>query len=126
MRERLALMNLNEKLQDILGMTGLPVEQDEYTGHSNKYIIYVYEDERPEEHADNKVTADTAYMQIQLVTPKEFNYFALKKEIRTLLEGADFIVTSVRSFLGDAYQGTERIRQTVFEATYTESRKVEE
>lgn len=119
-------MDLNEKLKELLGVTGLPVEQDEYAGHSDKYIIFVYEDEGPAEHADNKVTADAAYMQIQLITPKDFNYFALKKEIRNLLEGADFLVTSIRSFLGDVYQGTNKTRQTVFEVTYTESRKMEE
>ncbi len=119
-------MNLNEKLKRLLGVTGLPVEQDEYTGKSSKYIIFVYEDERPEAHADNGVTEDTVYMQIQLVTPKEFKYFELKREIRNLLEGADFFVTSIRSFLGDVYQGTEKTRQTVFEVTYTGSREMED
>ena len=119
-------MNLNDKLKELLGVTGLPVEQDEYTEHSDTYIIFVYETEGPAEHADNKVTADTAYLQIQLITPKNFNYFPLKKEIRNLLEGADFLVKSIRSFLGDVYHGTNKIRQTVFEVTYTESRKMEE
>lgn len=119
-------MDLNEKLKELLGVTKLPVEQDEYTGKSSKYIIFVYEGERPAEHADNKVTADVAYLQIQLITPKDFNYFALKKKIRDLLEGADFLVTSIRSFLGDVYQGTNKTRQTVFEVSYTESRKMEE
>ncbi|MBO5208485.1 MAG: hypothetical protein J6B68_03980 [Lachnospiraceae bacterium] len=119
-------MNLNEKLKKLLGVTGLPVEQDEYTGKSDKYIIFVYTDEHPEAFADNQVTDDTVCMQIQLITPKNFNYFELKKEIRNLLEGADFFVTSIRSFLGDVYHGTEKTRQTVFEVTYTESRKVEE
>lgn len=119
-------MNLNEKLKKLLGVTGLPVEQDEYTGNSSKYIIFVYEDERPEAHADDGVTEDTVYMQIQLITPKNFSYFELKKKIRNLLEGADFFVTSIRSFLGDVCVGTEKIRQTVFEVTYTESRKMED
>lgn len=116
-------MNLNKLLKDILGETGLPAEQDEYTGKSDKYIIFVYEDEHPEEHADNAVTADTAYIQVQLITPKDFNYFDLKKKIRNLLEGADFSVTSIRSFLGDAANGTEKTRQTVFHTEYTQGRR---
>lgn len=116
-------MNLNELLIKLLSATGLPVEQDEYDGKSEKYIVFIYEDERPEAHGDNKVTADTAYLQIQLITPKKFNYFELKKQIRTLLEGADFSVSSVRSFLGDIYQGTEKTRQTVFEVEYTQGRR---
>lgn len=119
-------MNLNDMLLELLGSTGLPVEQDEYTGKSKVYIIFVYEDERPEAHADNKVTEDTAYLQVQLITPKDYNYFSLKKKIRDLLEEADFFVTSIRSFLGSAYCGTEKIRQTVFEVTYTESRETED
>ena len=118
-------MNLNELLKDLLSATGLPVEQDEYTGNGDKYIIFVYEDERPETHADNAVTADTAFIQVQLVTPKEFNYFALKKEIRSLLEEADFSVTSTRSFLGDVANGTEKTRQTIFHTEYIQGRRDE-
>lgn len=119
-------MNLNELLKTLLSATGLQVEQDIYTGESDKYIIFVYADETPEAHADNRVTDDTAYLQIQLITPKEFNYFALKKKIRDLLEEADFFVTSIRSFLGDVYYGTKKTRQTVFEVTYTEHRMEEQ
>ena len=118
-------MNLNQMLKDILGVTGLPVKQDEYTGGSDKYIIFVYEDEHPEAHADNAVTADTVYIQVQLVTPKDFDYFDLKRKIRDLLEGADFSVTSIRSFLGDAAIGTEKTRQTIFHTEYTQGRRSE-
>lgn len=117
-------MNLNELLRELLGVTGLPVEQDEYTGKSKKYIIFVYEDEHPAAHGDNAVTADTAYIQIQLITPKDFNYFTLKKEIRNSLEGAGFLVTSTRSFLGDAANGTEKTRQTIFHTEYTQGRRM--
>lgn len=119
-------MNLNEMLIALLSQTGLPVEQDEYNGKEKMYIIFTYEDERPEAHADNRTTADTAWLQIQLITPKDYSYFSLKKKIRNLLEEADFFVTSTRSFLGDVYHGTEKTRQTVFEVTYTAARKMED
>ena len=118
-------MNLNKLLKNLLGVTGLPVEQDEYTGENDKYIIFVYEDERPESHADNAVTADTVYIQVQLITPKNFNYFELKKKIRNSLEEADFSVTSIRSFLGDVASGTEKTRQTIFQTEYTQGRRNE-
>lgn len=118
-------MNLCERLISVLSEAGLPVEQDEYTGKEEKYIIFTFEDERPESYADNRPTADTAYIQVQLITPKNFNYFDLKKKIRNLLEGADFIVSSTRSFLGDVYMGTEKTRQTVFSVKYTEQRMEE-
>ncbi len=115
-------MNLNELLIRLLGETGLEVVQDLYDGESDKYIIFSYEDERPEFWGDNRIEADTAYLQIQLITPKGFDYFELKKKIRSLLEGADFIVTSIRSFLGSVYVGTEKKRQTIFQVEYTEGR----
>ena len=117
-------MNLNEMLKKLLKQTELPVEQDEYVGHSKKYIIFVYEDENPAYHGDNKVLADTAYMQIQLVTPKNFDYFPLKEQIRDLLEQAGFSVTSTRSFLGTAITETEKVRQTIFHAEYTQGRRL--
>lgn len=119
-------MNLNSLLIELLGRTGLPVEQDEYSGKENKYILFVYADETPVQFGNDTVLADTAFLQIQLYTPKEFNYFALKKQIRNLLEGADFLVQSTRSFLGDEYTGTEKIRHTVFEASYTAHRSEED
>lgn len=116
-------MNLNKLLKEILGQaTGLPVEQDEYDGKKTEYILFVYTDEQPTAHADNRPQADIAYMQIQLITPKKFNYMALKKIIRNTLEDNDFIVTNISSFLGDEIQGTEKVRQTVFDTQYCEYR----
>lgn len=116
-------MNLNEKIISLLGRTGLPVEQDEYEGKEKQYIIFTYEDEQPEGYGDDKPYADTVYIQVQLITPKNYNYFELKHQIRDLLEEADFIVTSIRSSLGDVYFGTEKTRQTIFQTEYTESRR---
>ena len=116
-------MNLNELLKKLLSATGLPVEQDEYDGKEQKYILFIYEDEHPETFGDNQVLSDTVNLQIQLITPKNYNYFKLKKQIRDLLEGADFVVSSIRSFLGDIYQGTDKTRQTVFEVEYSEGRR---
>lgn len=115
-------MNLNEKIIKLLETTGLPVEQDEYTGEDKKYIVFTYEDEGPAEWGDDRPIADTAYIQIQLITPKNYNYFYMKEKIRDLLEEADFSVTSIRSFLGDVYVGTEKTRQTIFQVEYTKGR----
>lgn len=116
-------MNLNKLLIETLNdATGLPVAQDEYEGKEDKYIVFTYIDERPEVFADNVAVADVAYMQIQLITPKSYNYFAKKETIREALEGAGFSVTSLKSYLGDAFNGTEKIRQTIIEALYSDSR----
>ena len=112
-------MNIDNLIKETLSFTDLEIEQDEYTGDEDRYIIYVYEDEAPESFGDNRVTADTVYLQIQLITPKDFEYNSLKNRIRDALRAADFYVTSIRSFLGSVYVGTEKIRQTVFEVNYT-------
>lgn len=115
-------MNCNQKLITALTNTGLTVRQDEYTGSDDKYIVFNYEDEVPAEWGDNGVLADTVYIQLQLITPKDFNYFALKHQIRDLLEADGFIVTSTQSILGDRYSGTEKVRQTIFEINFSEQR----
>lgn len=117
-------MNCNKLLIDTLAATELPVVQDEYTGKAEKYIVFIYTDEIPVLWSDNRVDADTVYIQLQLITPKNFNYFALKHQIRDLLEGAGFLVTSTQSFLGDPYNGTEKVRQTIFECQYSETRTI--
>lgn len=116
-------MNLNDFLIELLEQTGLPVQQDEYSGRWKNYIVFTYADERPELTGDDRVIADTCYLQIQLITPKETNYFGYKKHIRDLLEGAGFIVTSTQSFLNDMGENVEKTRQTVFEVEYTAGRK---
>lgn len=116
-------MNVNKEIIDMLGnATGLPVAQDEYEGKSDKYIIFVYADETPDNYADNQPNCDTVYLQIQLITPKQFNYMNLKHIIRDTLEANNWTVTNISSFLGDAFQGTEKIRQTIFETNITRSR----
>lgn len=117
-------MNVNKLLIDSLGKaTGLPVAPDEYDGSKTEYITFTYIDERPEFFGDDGVLIDSVYLQIQLVTPKSYNYMNMKELIKATLEANDFTVTSISSFLGSAIQGTEKIRQTVFEAHYTEPRK---
>ncbi|MBQ0113998.1 MAG: hypothetical protein KBT03_12785 [Bacteroidales bacterium] len=116
-------MNVNKEIIELLGTaTALPVAQDEYEGTSSSYLIFIYEDETPDNYADNKANCDTVYLQIQLITPKNYNYMNLKHIIRNALENNDWIVTSIQSFLGDAIQGTEKIRQTIFKTNLTRSR----
>ena len=117
-------MNCNKLLMDTLAATELPVVQDEYTGKAEKYIVFIYTDEIPVLWSDNRVDADTVFLQIQLITPKNFNYFTYKHQIRDLLEGAGFLVTSTQSILGDEYNGTEKVRQTIFECQYSETRTI--
>ena len=120
-------MNLNSSLiTQLHTATGLPVAQDEYDGNEDKYIIFVYADETPALEADNLPVVDRALMQVQLRTPKSYNYMTLKHTIRNTLESMGGIVQSIRTFLGDEINGTEKIRTTAIEVEFYESRTQEE
>ena len=115
-------MELNELLFNIFKELGIEVAQDEYLGKQGKYATFTYYDEQPTSWADNEVTSDTAYLQIQFVTPKNYDYFAEKKAIRNALEDNGFIIINGETFLGDVYSGTEKKRTCVWNVKYTEMR----
>ena len=111
-------MNVNPLIQKLEAVTGLPVAPDVYEGENDKYIVYTYQDERPVQWGDNRVKDDTAWIDVALFTPKNFNYMELKHQIRDYLEGAGFIVSDIRSWL----DGDDYIRHTSLTAQYTEHR----
>lgn len=113
-------MNVNPKLKTLENITGYPVEQDEYEGSSDKYIVFTYEDERPSLRADNKEQARTAYIMVSFFVPKNYNYFADKKTIETALVQQGFILESIQTWLEDAVNGTEKIRRITFSVNITE------
>lgn len=117
-------MNCNNLIISTLSSLGYPVVQDEYEGTAKKYIVFIYTDEIPALWGDDGVLADTTFLQIQFMTPKDYNYFSDKHTIRDLLEGAGFLVTSTQSFLGDVYSGTDKVRQTIFEVQISETRQI--
>lgn len=114
-------MNVNEKIRTLEEVTGYPVRPDLYTGREDKYITFTYEDERPVLVADNDEEAETAYLQVTLFTPEDFNYFADKKKIKKHLKEQGFNVESIQSWLADAKTGTKQTRHTVFTVNITEA-----
>lgn len=91
-------MNCNEIILRTLKPAGLPIEQDEYTGKEKTFIIFSYQDIRPEFHADDMPKEIAYFVLIQLVCPKEYNYFALQKEITRFLTEAGFSYPDVTIF----------------------------
>ena len=117
-------MNLNEKMVELGRKVGCEVEEGIFSQKGeSRYIVFVYEDERPDTRADNGVAADIAYLQISYYTPKEYDYMNDKHIMRDYLEEQGFSVTSIRSWIEDAITGYQRIRHTVFEVNYLESRR---
>lgn len=115
-------MNINSLIISTLSSLGYPVKEDIYEGTGDKYIVFTYEDENPSSWGDNSVLSDTAYIQLQFICPKNFNYHTTKTQIRNLLEASGFIVTNIQSMLGSKINGAENIRQVIFEAKYTDFR----
>ena len=115
-------MNINNLIITTLSGLGYPVKEDVYEGNEDKYIVFTYEDEIPSAFGDNHPLADTAFIQLQFICPKKFNYHTTKTEIRNALEAAGFIVSSIQSMLGSKLNEAENIRQTIFELKYTQSR----
>lgn len=113
-------MNVNAKLRQLEEVTGYPVRPDEYSGSEEKYITFTYEDERPVLSGDNDEIAETAYLQVSLFTPKDFNYFPDKKKIKKALKEQGFNIESIQSWLDDAKTGTKKTRRTIFIVNITE------
>ncbi len=111
-------MNVNEKIRSLEQVTGYPVMPDVYRGTEDRYIIFTYEDERAALKADNEELADTAWLQVTLFTPENYNYFADKKKIKKALKDQGFIVDSVKSWLEGR---NNEIRHTVFSVNITEA-----
>lgn len=107
-------MNLNGLIESLGEVVGCPVAQDFYSGKSNKYICFTYEDERPALSADDEEEYEQAYMAISLYTPATYNYFADKKKIKRKLVELGFYMNSIQSFVRDDMVETSKIRQTIF------------
>lgn len=114
-------MNVNEKIRTLEQVTGYPVRPDVYSGKSDKYITFTYEDERGELYGDDQELATTAYLQISLYTPENFNYFEDKKKIKKQLKSEGFNVESIKSWIEDSLDGTKKTRHTVFIVNITET-----
>lgn len=108
-------MDLTEKLLKLEAVTGITVYQDFCTDeNAKKYITYIYQDERPVLCGNNRVLADKCDIYVNLYTPPEFDYFAIKNKIRDYLEENEFVITSTASKVED-YKPAKRIRRTTFD-----------
>lgn len=119
--------DIDELICALTEYTGYPVEEGKYLGDEDRYIVYVYEDEKPVYFGDDNVLADTAYIQLSFYCPKNHDYKPDKKKIRDYLEHNGFHVTSIQAWIDDkAITGTDDVRHVVFSINYTQERLQEE
>jgi len=115
-------MDVNKKVIDTLSVLGHPVVFLNYTGAASTYITFNYEDDRAEFYADDGPEIDVAYLMIHLFTPGDFNFMALKKQIRSKLFKAGFTYPQVDSF----YEEDTKINHVVFRCQIDGSPESEE
>lgn len=88
-------MNINAKLLELEDLTGLEVEEDDYSGDKDEYIVFTYADERYTEYGDDIPIAETADVMLKCVLKKSRNYFAMKEDIKKfLVEAGAYQITS--------------------------------
>lgn len=109
---------MNERIMGLRGVTGYPVEQDEYEGGGDRYIVFSYEDERGAFWVDDEEQATAVNLQVSLFVPKGHDYFADKRKIKEYLRGQGFQVGSIQTWLEK--DGAKRIRRVTFSVSATE------
>lgn len=115
-------MNLNPVFMELENELGYPVEQDMYQGREDIYGVFSYTDETGSLYGDNRAIEDTAYMRIQIYTPKNYNYMDLKHRTRDWLENKGFCITGIRTWLESKINDdAQKIRCTVIDMTYTDT-----
>ncbi len=117
-------MNVNELLYGLREVTGYPAEQDVYDGKRDHFIVFTYEDERPDMHADNLPAADQVTVMVSLFGPEDYEYMEDKEKIRDYLERSGFCVTSIQQWKEPTqYRSDSYIRRVTFQVNYTEMRR---
>lgn len=119
-------MDLTQILMELARVTGIEVYQDICTDEdADRYITYIYQDERPALCGNNEVLADQCDIYVSLYTPMNFDYFEAKKTIRNYLETNEFSVISIGTRIEDDPSGG-KIRKTTFDCRYAGFREQEE
>lgn len=121
------IVNVNKILMDLAKeLKGYEISPDIYDGQSDKWAVFSYTDERGSLYADNDEEAVTAQIQLNVYTPKDYNYMHDKKIIKDYLRKSGFSNISFMAWVDQDQHGTEYMRHQVWEFEYTVTDKEEE
>ena len=100
-------MNVNPEMMGLGEVTGLSVFPDAHEEDGQNYITFTYAGEEYELAADDAPEADTATLYVNLYTEMQFNFLAMKEQIKEYLEGLDYctvtnIFTTVEEYRTNA------------------------
>lgn len=92
-------MNVNPQMQTLATTLGVPIYPTHAAGDLREYMVYSYDDERPDVYGD-----DTDLLDITVVTVSRFTEgdpSPLKKSLRAALRALGFTITSTAEFYED-------------------------
>ena len=118
-------MNINESIQELHNVTGLPVSPDLYEGGEESYITYTYIDEHVALYGDDAPDYDELSIRVDLYTPPTMNYMNLKHQIRDYLEtlgGVSSIGSWIDTYVSKGNLETKK-RHTSFEVYISQRRE---
>lgn len=112
-------MNINPLMEQVREVMGIPVEQDLYSGREEEFIVFSYADERAAYYGDNDEEEISVEIQVQLITPQSYDYFADKRALKQALKDVGFTIEYIQTWLDDVAAGTSRARRTIYTCHYT-------
>lgn len=111
---------ITDLLDGLTVATGLEIEENDYGGDEQEYIVYDYTDSRGGLFGDDWAQTVETTIQLRVRLHKETDYYELKETIWDYLEEYDFYDLSFDNYCekedGDVF------RYLIFECSYTEQR----
>lgn len=109
---------ITDKLAALEDLTGLPVEENDYGGDEEEYIVWDIADEHGSLYGDDRAQMIESSLQMRVRLRKQTDYYPVKEQIREYLEAEDFYDVSFENYCEkeDGYI----FRYLVFEFNYTE------
>lgn len=100
--------------------TGLEIEENDYGGDAEEYIVYDFSDERGGLFGDDRAQTVETSIQLRVRLFKETDYYETKGKIWDYLEEYDFYNLSFDNYC--LKEDGKVFRYLVFECSYVEQR----
>lgn len=109
---------ITDKLAELEELTGLPVEENDYGGDDEEYIVWDVADERGGLYGDNRAQTLETNLQMRVRLHKNTDYYPIKEKILGHLENEGFYGISFDNYCEkeDGYI----FRYLIFEFNFTE------
>lgn len=107
-------MNVNKTMLKLEEITSLPVEEDEYEGTAQEYIIFNYADESSIEFGNDIPLINEADMTVKAVLNKSTNYFQIKDKIWEYLISCEAYDINFMTYL-ESITGNKKKRNLIFD-----------